>query len=230
MTEAFGNPSSRHRLGREAAEALAAHRRELAAALGASGDEIYFTSGGTEADNWAIAIMEQLCAQKGRHIITTSVEHAAVLEPIRALEQTGFSVSYLEPDRQGAITTAQLEAALRPDTAFVSMMLVNNESGACFPVREAARVLKERCPKALLHSDAVQGFLKLPFTAEELGVDLLSLSAHKIGGMKGSGALFIRRGLKARPLSRRRAGDGTSLRHGRYSADCRLCGGLPHGA
>lgn len=200
MTEQYGNPSSGHRLGLEATAAVARQRREVAAALGCLPEELFFTSGGTEGDNWALHIARQAGQRQGKHIITTSVEHAAILEPMRALEKQGYSVSYLEPDKEGRITAAQVMEQLREDTILVSMMLLNNENGVRFPVEETAQLLKQRGSQALFHTDAVQGFLKLPFTVGALGVDLLTVSAHKIGGMKGAGALYVRKGVKAEPL------------------------------
>ena len=202
MREEYGNPSSQYALGKQAAQALAAHREEVAQALGCRAGEVYFTSGGTEGDNWAISLAAHLGRHRGKHIITTAVEHAAVLEPCKALESQGYQVTYLTPGPDGRVRLADLEAALRPDTVLVSMMLVNNETGAVQPVGEAAQVLKARRSAALLHTDAIQGFLKLPFTPKALGVDLLTVSGHKIGAMKGSGALYIRSGLRALPLIR----------------------------
>lgn len=202
MTEEYGNPSSQYALGKRAAQALAAHREAVAQALGCRAGEVYFTSGGTEGDNWAISLAAHLGRHRGKHIITTAVEHAAVLEPCKALESQGYEVTYLTPGPDGRVRLADLEAALRPDTVLVSMMLVNNETGAVQPVGEAAQVLKARRSAALLHTDAIQGFLKLPFTPKALGVDLLTVSGHKIGAMKGSGALYIRSGLRAVPLIR----------------------------
>ena len=202
MTQDYGNPSSLHHLGVQAAKEVAGHRAEVAAALGCKPEEIYFTSCGTEGDNWAISLAVHLGRHKGKHIITTAVEHAAVLGPCKALELQGYEVTYLHPDATGHIRIEDLEAALRPDTVLVSMMLVNNETGAIQPVAEAAQVLKRHKSAALLHCDAVQGFLKLPFTPKGLGADLLTVSGHKIGGMKGVGALYIRSGLRAVPLLR----------------------------
>lgn len=202
MREEYGNPSSQYALGKRAAQALAAHREAVAQALGCQAGEVYFTSGGTEGDNWAISLAAHLGRHRGKHIITTAVEHAAVLEPCKALESQGYEVTYLTPGPDGRVQLADLEAALRPDTVLVSMMLVNNETGAVQPVGEAAQVLKARRSAALLHTDAIQGFLKLPFTPKALGVDLLTVSGHKIGAMKGSGALYIRSGLRAVPLIR----------------------------
>jgi cysteine desulfurase len=202
MTEEYGNPSSGYGLGRAAAAALEAHRATVAKALGCRPGELFFTSGGTEGDNWAVAISAVLGKRAGGHIITTAIEHSAVLEPIKALEAQGFAVTYLKPDKTGRITIEALEAAIRPDTMLVSIMLVNNETGAAQPVAEAVRAIKRvGCP-ALFHTDAVQGFLKVPFTPVELGVDLLTVSGHKIGAPKGIGALYIREGLKVPPLLR----------------------------
>lgn len=202
MTEGYGNPSSLYHLGAQAAKRVAQDRALVAQALGCKADEVYFTSCGTEGDNWAISLAVHLGRHKGKHIITTAVEHAAVLEPCKALELQGYEVTYLHPDATGHIRLEALEEALRPDTVLVSMMLVNNETGILQPVAEAARLLKRKKSAALLHTDAVQGFLKVPFTPKGLGADLLTISGHKIGAMKGSGALYIRSGLRAVPLLR----------------------------
>lgn len=202
MTEEWGNPSARHALGSRAAEQVKQWRGEVAAGLGCLPEEVVFTSCGTESDNWAIRAAAELGKRKGKHIITTAIEHAAVLEPCRALEREGYEVTYLQPDRSGNITAQQVKDALRPDTILVSMMLVNNELGTVLPVAETARAIRAaRCP-ALLHCDAVQGFLKVPFTPEGLGVDTLAVSGHKVHAPKGIGALYIRRGLRLPPLIR----------------------------
>ena len=200
MTEGWGNPSSRYALGREAADRVAGWRGDVAAGLGCRPEEVFFTSCGSEGDNWAIRGAVELGKRRGRHIITTAIEHAAVLEPCRELERRGYEVTYLEPDRQGNITAAQVEEAMRPDTALVSMMLVNNELGAILPVGEVAQVIRRTGCPALLHCDAVQGFLKIPFSPKKLGVDLLTVSGHKIHAPKGVGALYVRKGLKLPPL------------------------------
>ena len=200
MTEQYGNPSSRYPLGREAAKRLKEQRGQVAAALGCAPEEIFFTSCGTEGDNWAIRGAVELGRRKGKHIITTAFEHAAVLEPCKALEREGYEVTWLRPDRTGHISIEDLTAALRPDTVLVSMMLVNNELGTIQPVAEAARAIRAAGSPALLHTDAVQAFLKIPFTPKALGVDLLTISGHKVRAPKGVGALYIRRGLRFPPL------------------------------
>lgn len=213
MTQEWGNPSSVYGFGTRAAALVKGWRGDVAQALGCQPEEVYFTSCGTESDNWAIRSGVELNRRKGKHIITTAIEHAAVLEPCRELERQGWEVTYLAPDKQGQIDPAQLEAALREDTVLVSMMLVNNELGTVLPVKEAARAIKRSGSSALLHCDAVQGFLKVPFTPKELGVDLLSISGHKIHAPKGIGALYIRKGLKL-PAFIRGGGQESGLRSG----------------
>lgn len=196
MAEDWGNPSSGYPLGKAAARRRDEDRETVAAALGCKPAELFFTSCGTEGDNWAIAAAVALNQKKGRHIITTAIEHAAVLEPMKALEREGFEITYLKPDRCGDIDPQAVAAALRPDTILVSMMLVNNELGSILPVRAAAEAIRSANSPALLHTDAVQAFLKIPFTPAQLGADLVTLSGHKIEAPKGIGALYIREALQ----------------------------------
>jgi Cysteine sulfinate desulfinase/cysteine desulfurase and related enzymes len=191
LTEQYGNPSAQYALGLEMKKRVGAWRETIASALGCQARQLHFTSCGTEGDNWAVSAACWQGRHVGRHIVTTAVEHNAVIEPCRWLEQQGYEVTYLKPDENGDLSAAQVLDAVRPDTALVSVMMVNNETGCIFPIREIAAGLRERNPRTLLHTDAVQGFLKVPFRADALGADFISLSAHKIGGPKGIGALYI---------------------------------------
>ena len=200
LTENFGNPSAQYELGRRARDLVEQGRGRVAAALGCRPAQVAFTSCGTEGDNWAILAALHQNRRTGRHIVTTAVEHSAVLQCVKRLEQEGCAVTYVRPDSAGGrVTAAQVAGTLREDTALVSVMLVNNETGARFPVEEIAAGLRGH--PALLHTDAVQGFLKVPFTAGSLGADFVTLSAHKLGGPKGIGALYIGgRARNTRPL------------------------------
>jgi cysteine desulfurase len=200
MTTQYFNPSSRYPQAAQAGKALAAHRAEVAKALGCKAAEITFTSCGTESDNWAVQGAAELGRRKGKHIITTAIEHHAVLNPIAALEKQGYEVTYLKPTAEGTIDLNEFEQAIRPDTVLVSMMLINNELGTVLPVQEAVQILRRSGAPALFHCDAVQAFLKLPFTVKELGVDLLSISGHKVHAPKGIGAMYIRSGIKLPPM------------------------------
>ena len=196
----FGNPSSRYEYGRQAALRVKANRETVAKALGCTPAEVYFTSCGTESDNWAIRRGVELNRRR-RHIVTTAIEHSAVLETCRELEKEGYEVTYLRPDREGRISVEDLRAALRPDTALVSMMLVNNETGALLPIKECVRAVKAFDKSIPFHCDAVQGFMKVPFTMASLGCDFVAVSGHKIGAPKGIGALYVSKNVRNfRPL------------------------------
>ena len=199
LTENWGNPSALYNFGFDAAYALRDARHKVAAAMGAEHDRVFFTSGGTEADNWAIFGTVKRFGKRGRHIVTTAVEHHAVLGCMKDLEARGFEVTYLQPDHLGNISAADLKAALRKDTILVSIMMVNNESGAVMPIAQMAKLTHKICPDAVFHTDAVQGFLKIPFAARTLGADLISVSSHKVHGPKGCGALYVSPRLKSFP-------------------------------
>ena len=199
MTEQFGNPSATYKLGREAKAAVDAARAQVASALGCKADEVYFTSCGSEGDNWALLSGAKSMQRKGKHIISTVMEHDAIRKTLDALEKEGFEVTRLSPAADGSISVEAVKAALRPDTILVSLMMVNNEIGTVTDVAGVARMLKAEKSQALLHTDAVQGFLKVPFRADRLGADLITISGHKIHAPKGIGALYIRAGLRLPP-------------------------------
>ena len=214
MTENWGNPSALYSFGIDAAHTLRDARHKVAAALGAEPDRVFFTSGGTEADNWAIHGTVKRLGKRGKHIITTAIEHHAILNPMKELETQGFEVTYLQPDDQGRITLESLKAALRRDTILVSIMMVNNEVGSVMPISAMAKLTHKLCPNAIFHTDAVQGFLKIPFAAKTLGADLISVSSHKVHGPKGAGALYISPKLKSFPALLLGGGQESNLRSG----------------
>ena len=199
LTENWGNPSALYGFGIDAARQLRQARHTVAAALGAEPDRVFFTSGGTEADNWALFGTAKRLGKRGKHIVTTAIEHHAILNSMKELEGQGFEVTYLQPDSQGRVSVDNLKAALRKDTILVSIMMVNNEVGSVMPISQMAKLTHRLCPDAIFHTDAVQGFLKVPFQAKSLGADLISVSSHKIHGPKGAGALYISPRLRSFP-------------------------------
>lgn len=199
MLETYGNPSSTHTKGREAKAVLDNARKQLAAALDCASGEVYFTSCGSEGDNWAIINGAESMRRKGLHIISSEVEHDAVRKSMDELKRRGFEVTMLKPESDGSISPEAVAAALRPDTVLVSLMMVNNETGAVTDIAAVAKALKKAKSIALLHTDAVQGFMKVPFSAKRLGADMITVSGHKIHAPKGIGALYIKTGVKIKP-------------------------------
>lgn len=195
MTEEFANPSSTHRMGRQAKKNLDSARAKVAKALGCNADEVYFTSCGSEGDNWAIIQGARYNSRRGKHIISSKAEHSAVRKSLEMLEKEGFEVTLLDPESDGRISKEAVMAALRPDTCLVSLMLVNNETGAITDIAGISAAVKKANPHTLIHSDAVQAFLKIPFSAAKLGADMIAVSGHKVHAPKGIGALYIRKGL-----------------------------------
>ena len=214
LTETWANPSALYGFGFDVARQLRTARQAVAAAMGAEPDRVFFTSGGTEADNWAIFSTAKRFGKKNKHIITTAIEHHAVLHCMKELEVQGFEITYLQPDELGRITLESLKAALRPDTILVSVMMVNNEVGSVMPIAQMAKLTHKICPNAIFHTDAVQGFGKIPFSAKTLGADLITVSSHKVHGPKGCGALYISPKLKSFPALLLGGGQESNFRSG----------------
>ena len=195
-TEKFGNPSSVYGFASANKEAITAQRDIIAEALGAKSNEIYFTAGGSEADNWALKATAEAYADKGKHIITTKIEHHAILHTGEYLESKGFDVTYLDVDEDGIVRLEDLKEAIRPDTILISVMYANNEIGSIQPIKEIGRIAHEH--SILFHTDAVQAFGQVPINVDECHIDMLSASGHKLNGPKGMGFLYIRTGVKIR--------------------------------
>lgn len=200
MTRCYGNPSSTHAMGREAAKLLSNARGQVSKALGCRQEELVFTSCGSEGDNWALLRGAEYQSKFGRHIISSTAEHAAVVRSLDYLESHGYEITRLKPGTDGAVSKDAVLGALRPNTVLVSLMLVNNETGAVTDVGAIAAAVHTANPKALVHTDAVQAFLKVPLSAAKLGADLITISGHKIHAPKGIGALYVRSGLYLPPL------------------------------
>lgn len=229
MTENYGNPSSTHTKGREANRLLESARKQVSAALGCASGELIFTSCGSESDNWAIINGAEAMKRRGKHIISSAVEHDAVRRSLDELESRGFEVTSLAPDEKGGISLDSVVSALRDDTILVSLMLVNNETGAVTDISSIAKAVKKACPAALVHTDAVQGFMKVPFSAKSLGADMVSISGHKIHAPKGVGALYVKNGLKLKPFiiggsqeNGRRAGTEAMPQIAAFGAACEI--------
>ncbi|MBO5337632.1 MAG: cysteine desulfurase NifS [Lachnospiraceae bacterium] len=198
FSDCFGNPSSIYGPGSKAKKAVNEARHTIAESLGVKPEEIYFTAGGSEADNWALKATAEGYEHKGKHIITSKIEHHAVLHTCKYLEKRGFEITYLDVDTEGKVSPKAVEDAIRPDTILISIMFANNEIGTIEPIGEIGAIAKKH--GVLFHTDAVQAYGQLPISAEALGIDMLSASAHKLNGPKGIGFLYIRNGLKLRSL------------------------------
>lgn len=196
FTEYYGNPSSIYDFSSKSREAVAHARETIAASLGAKTNEIYFTAGGSESDNWALVATAEAYASKGKHIITSKIEHHAVLHTCEYLEKRGFEVTYLDVDEQGIVKLEELKKAIRPDTILISIMFANNEIGTIEPIRQIGQIAREH--GILFHTDAVQAYGHVPISVDEYNIDMLSASAHKLQGPKGIGFLYIRKGVKIR--------------------------------
>ncbi|MCR5835720.1 MAG: cysteine desulfurase NifS [Lachnospiraceae bacterium] len=194
FTEYYGNPSSVYSFAGEANREVLKSRETIAAALGAKTEEIYFTGGGSESDNWALKATAEAYGNKGKHIITTKIEHHAILHTAEYLEKKGFEVTYLDVDENGVVKLDELKAAIRPDTILISVMTANNEIGTIQPIAEIGKIAKEN--GVLFHTDAVQAFGHIPINVDEMNIDMLSASGHKINGPKGIGIMYIRKGVK----------------------------------
>lgn len=214
LTNQWANPSALYQFGIDTAKALRTARGKVASAMGAEPDRVFFTSGGTEADNWAILGTVKRLGKRGKHIVTTAIEHHAVLNVMKDLQSQGYEVTFLQPDSLGHISLNDLKAALRPDTVLVSVMMVNNEVGSVMPIAQMAKLTHRLCPDAIFHTDAVQGFLKVPFSAKALGADLISVSSHKVHGPKGCGALYISPRLRSFPALLMGGGQENGMRSG----------------
>ena len=196
FTEHYGNPSSVYGFAAANKEVITRQREIIAGVLGAKSNEIYFTAGGTESDNWALIAAAEAYAGKGKHIITTKIEHHAILHTCEYLEKRGYEVTYLDVDENGLVDPKVVEAAIRPDTILISVMFANNEIGTVEPIAEIGKIAKER--GVLFHTDAVQAFAQIPINVDDCNIDMLSASGHKLNGPKGIGFLYIRRGVKIR--------------------------------
>lgn len=196
MKDHYGNPSSTHTLGRDAASVLKHAREQVSSALGCKPQELYFTSCGSESDNWAIIRGAELRCHEGKHIISSQIEHDAVRKSLDYLEGKGYEITRLKPDSTGMIRADDVISQLRSDTILVSLMMVNNETGAVTDIDSIARQVHQHNPRILVHTDAVQAFMKIPFSAKKMDVDMISISGHKIHAPKGVGALYIRNSIK----------------------------------
>ena len=196
FTENYGNPSSVYGFASANKEVIAKQRETIANVLGAKDNEIYFTAGGTESDNWALTATAEAYASKGKHIITSKIEHHAILHTCAYLEKRGYEVTYLDVDENGLVDPADVEKAIRPDTILVSVMFANNEIGSIQPIAEIGKIAHDH--GALFHTDAVQAFAQVPINVDECNIDMLSASGHKLNGPKGIGFLYIRKGVKIR--------------------------------
>lgn len=200
MENCYGNPSSLHTKGFEAEKYIEKSRQIVSKFIGCNTDEVYFTSGGTESNNMAIMGAVRLRKKYGNRIITTKTEHPSVLSCMKELEKQGFEVVYINPDKYGNISCEDIENVADKNTILVSVMMVNNETGSIYPIGEIKRIIKKKCPNALFHVDAVQGFGKLPLKINSIKADMLSVSSHKVHGPKGVGAIYISKGLKISPI------------------------------